>query len=388
MTTPYFTNPNAMKSLGKRLFKVAVDLSRKDDRSKTLVKESIRAVKGRKLIYFKRAVHEVTQLRDDMIIARRERHYRKAGRSVVERVGNRFWRVYNGPFRPAHQPRPLSERLQKYKQSKSERISTLHLCALGRHFDRAYLPHHHVEFTLTDDPASVCFEGRSQHKPHEYCRIWTQTQSHWNMVLPSDWWDRVRPVHEKIAAVYPRKNCGAIGVLDYNHLPKPKPVEYEGTYPRYTCCIEEHSAVRIAKQRRGFRITTEDGFIVRRTISEYRVYAGRDSERTVIDDIFRYGQTIEEATRSVNRSDLILRRQKEQRLDARRAQRAQQLQEALGTLRLVQSGHRSIDSLNEREKLDLLRVVQDQIANAQKRTATFGGIGQRAIHAEPHCAAA
>lgn len=391
-TTPYFTNPDAMRVLGKRLFKLAVHLSRLDDRSKARVEQSIRAVKGRKLIYFKRAVHEVTQLRDDMIIARRDRIYRKAGRTPVELfytawhegrpIMARIIRTHKGPFRPAYQPRPLMERLHEYKKSKSDRVEYEHLSALGQHFDRAYRPHHHVEFTFTDDPSAVCFEGRSKHKPHEYCRIWTQTQSHWNVVLPRDWWDRVRPLHEKIASAYL-----SLGVLDYQHLPKPRPAEYDGTYPRYLHCIEEHYAVRIAKQRRGFRITTDNGFIVRRTISEYRLYDGLDSELHVIEDIYRYGQTIKEASAAVDRADPILRRRKQERLDARRQQRAQQLQEAIETLKLVQSGHRSVHNLTEREKLDLLRVVQDQIANAQKRTATFGGIGQRAI-AEPTCAAA
>ena len=379
-TTPYFTNPNAMKSLGKRLFKVAVRLSRLDDRSKSLVEQSIRAAKGRKLIYFKRAVHEVTQLRDDMIIARRDRHYRKAGRSVLDPYYiapeiSRFAREHCGPFRPAHRVKPLSERLAEYKTTKSQKIEDQHLSALGQHFERAYRPHHHVEFTLTDDPDAVGFEGHSSRKRHHYCRIWTQTQSHWKVTLPRYWWDEVRWMHEAASNIHT-----GVAVLDckfikHRWLNDPSGRALYGNQD----VMEEYWSVRIARQRRGFRITTENAYIVVR----YLVMPNRSSER-----ILRYGLTLEQAIANVDKADYFVRDAKFRKSRERREARQRQLTEALETLKLVQSGHISVGLLNERQKLDLLRVVQDQIATAQKRTATFGGIGQRAIHAEPHCAAA
>lgn len=380
-TTPYFTNPNAMRVLGKRLFKVAVDLSRLDDRSKTVVENSIRAVKGRKMIYFKRAVHEVTQLRDDMIIARRDRHWRRAGRTILHKfyIGPAFRYTSDpykaGPFPPAKEPRPLLERLHEYKKAKRDRIEHEHLSALGQHFDRAYKLHHHVEFTLTDDPAAVCFEGRSKRKPHEYCRIWTQTESHWNVVLPRYWWDNVRWLHEKIANVY-----SSIAVLDCQFI-RLRVINSPSDRSIYghQDVIEDHWSARIARQKRGFRITTEDAFIVQRSLL--------NPSRSV-ETIVRYGPTIEQAIANVDKGDYYIRTHKNIQRQQRREARQRQLTEALETLKLVQSGHRSIHNLNEREKLDLLRVVQDQIANAQKRTATFGGIGQRAIHADPACASA
>jgi hypothetical protein len=380
MTTPYFTDPRAFRKLGKRLFLVAVRLSRTEPTSKAAILDSIRAVKGRKQLSLEDAALAIAQLRDDMRKARQHRPYRKAGRSV--RATNLQWWMLDGarPTNPVRVEgtidiRSLDERLAAYKKRQADACRDKHLDVIGENFLRARRrQEHHVEFTFTDDPARVCFEGRSKHKPHEYCRIWTQTQSHWNVVLPRDWWDRVRPIDSRIAFVY-----NSLAVLDCKLLGHPT-AKNTHLYDSHSV-REGHYAVRVARQKRGFRIITEDGYIVRRTVL-------RSHDMAMLEDISRYGTTLEQAIAATDKADVYIQRDKRQRAEARAEESRRRLHEALATLKLVQSGHRSLDTLNEREKLDLLRVVQDQIANAQKRTATFGGIGQRAIHAEPHCAAA
>lgn len=383
-TTPYFTNPKAFRLLGKRLFMVAVKLSRQPDSwNKAEIVEAIRDTKGRrKRLTIERAAFEIAQLRDDMRTARHHRAYRKLGRSVLCKYAR-----YNGGFGLRVEPfwesaflaecnhPTLSQRLADRKASEIAHQRHIHLSAVGQHFAQAYGKRHHVEFTFVDDPGEVHFVGHSEKKKHPYCRIWEQTESHWSVALPRDWWDRVRTMHESISNAYL-----GIAILDCKLLEHPEakhPELYGGLSVR-----EGHYAVKFAVQRRGFRISTEDGFVVRRTVLPY------NNQGELVENIYRYGFTLKQAIRATDFADPYLRAHRDRQAEARREANNQRLQEALGTLKLLQSGHRSIDTLNEREKLDLLRVVQDQIANAQKRTATFGGIGQRAIHAEPHCAAA
>lgn len=375
-TTPYFTNPNAMKSLGKRLFKVAVELSQEYRATKKQIAELVRAAKGRKNIPIKVAVEEIHQLRKDMRKAREHRRFRKAGKTPVK---TSYWfgsgRLYYTPadthlyyFSHAIVP-PLAERLEKYKREQQRKRAD----RVGGGFTRGGRDRHHLEFTYTDDPSQVTFEGtRSQH-PHSWNWKWIETHSHWKVVLPHDWNARVLPMHLHLQR---EMGWSQIALLDHKKIysGEVKSAHYRrairGTGFRVW---EEHYAAKVAKQGRGFRITTEDGIIVR------RVYAASNRETRLT-----YGADLREAVTKANNKCFLMQ-------EYRRVQqslRTHELLQALETLKLVQSGHRSVHNLTATEKLDLMRVVQDQIATAQKRTATFGGIGQRAIHAEPHCAAA
>jgi len=375
-TTPYFTNPNAMRSLGKRLFKVAVDLSQQYRATKKQIAELVRAAKGRKNIPIKVAVEEIHQLHKDIRKAREHRRFRKAGKTPVK---TSYWfgsgRLYYTPadthlyyYSHAIVP-PLAERLENYKRKRQRKLAA----RVGGRFTHGSGYRHHVEFTYTDDPSQVTFQGsRSQHA-HSWNWKWIETHSHWNIVLPHDWNERVEPMH-----LHLQREMGhsQIALLDHKKI-------YSGDVKsaHYRRAIrgagvrvwEEQYAAKVAKQGRGFRITTEDGIIVRRVYGA----AGGVTRLT-------YGADLREAvTKANNKCPLMQEYRRNQQ-----ALRTHELLEALETLKLVQSGHRSVHNLNATEKLDLLRVVQDQIATAQKRTATFGGIGQRAIHAEPHCAAA
>jgi len=365
-TTPYFTNPNAMKSLGKRLFKVAVDLSQDYRATKKQIAELVRAAKGRKNIPIKVAVEEIHQLRKDMRKARSQRSYRKAGKTAI--VASFYYkRTYYTPadtYRyhwTSHEP--LAERLDKYKREQKRKLAD----RVGGGFTRGGRDRHHLEFTYTDDPSQVTFQGtRSQHA-HSWNWKWIETHSHWKIVLPHDWNERVFPMHLHLQR---EMGYSQIALLDHKKIysGEIKSAHYRrairGTGVRVW---EEHYAAKVAKQGRGFRITTEDGIIVR------RVYAAANRGTSLT-----YGADLREAVTKANNKCPLMQ-------DYRRNQQAlrtHDLLEALETLKLVQSGHRSVHNLTATEKLDLMRVVQDQIATAQKRTATFGGIGQRAIHAD------
>lgn len=379
-TTPYFTNPNAMKSLGKRLFKVAVHLSLDYRATKKEIAELVRAAKGRKNIPVKVAVEEIHQLRKDMRKAREHRRFRKAGKTTVK---TNFW---SGKLRytPAdthlyHYSHtivpPLAERLEKYKRERQRKLAA----RVGGGFTHGSSYRHHVEFTYTDDPSQVTFQGtRSQHA-HSWNWKWIETHSHWNIVLPHDWNARVLPMHLHLQR---EMGYSQIALLDHKKIyaGPVKSAHYRrslrgivDTVRRaWPAVSEEYYEARVAKQGRGFCIVTEDGIVVRRIYSNWP------------NVVLIYGATLKAALTKANNQCPLMQECRRQNKSLRRYE----LQQALETLKLVQSGHRSIDNLNEREKLDLMRVVQHQIATAQKRTATFGGIGQRAIHADPHCAAA
>jgi hypothetical protein len=373
-TTPYFTNPNAMRSLGKRLFKVAVDLSQEYRATKKQIAEMVRAAKGRKNIPIKVAVEEIHQLHADIRKARVHRRFRKAGKTPVKTC---FWRgrlslapadthlyYYSHAIVP-----PLAERLDKYKRERRRKLAD----RVGGGFTRGSRDRHHLEFTYTDDPSQVTFQGtRSQHA-HSWNWRWIETHSHWKVVLPHDWNARVLPMHLHLQR---EMGYSQIALLDHKKIysGEVKSAHYRRAIRGAGVRVwEEHYAAKVAKQGRGFRITTEDGIIVR------RVYAAAHRGTSLT-----YGADLREAvTKANNKCPLMQEYRRNQQ-----ALRTHDLLEALETLKLVQSGHRSVHNLTAAEKLDLMRVVQDQIATAQKRTATFGGIGQRAIHAEPHCAAA
>jgi hypothetical protein len=248
-TTPYFTNPNAMRSLGKRLFKVAVDLSQEYRATKKQIAEMVRAAKGRKNIPIKVAVEEIHQLHADIRKARVHRRFRKAGKTPVKTC---FWRgrlslapadthlyYYSHAIVP-----PLAERLDKYKRERRRKLAD----RVGGGFTRGSRDRHHLEFTYTDDPSQVTFQGtRSQHA-HSWNWRWIETHSHWKVVLPHDWNARVLPMHLHLQR---EMGYSQIALLDHKKIysGEVKSAHYRRAIRGAGVRVwEEHYAAKVAKQ--------------------------------------------------------------------------------------------------------------------------------------------
>jgi hypothetical protein len=346
MKTP---NPH-LKKLGKKLFLIAVEFSRfTEDHSKKAIIESVKACKGRKKMSLEDAAFAVVECINECNKARSVRIWRKAGRTVLAPRPSQYSRTRPMDiFIKKHASRvPLiSVRLSCFKAKKLEDRKRAIIRKIP--FRTANAGTHSVSMQFTNNPELVKFDGGSS-KGERYSRSckFRKTDSSWNIVLPETWESQIDALPQLHHA-----NIDGMFIIQCNPI--------AATYPEY------HFRVKVAVQKNGFSVGVEDGFIVRRDIATLNRKAHLTS----------YAKTIKDAIRKVDNKDPDVLAKREAARQAREAR----LQESLATLRLLQGGRITIDSLNESQKSGVLRAIQQELANSRKLTENFGGIGNRAIH--------